>query len=79
MGSSDVFISAVVLDISRKATAVKERADFIGTLHYSTQSPRLSSCKLFYCKDTLAVLDMPCDCDFGASHNNVLEDNRVSP
>ena len=32
MGSSN-FISAAVLDISRKATAVKEGADFIGRLH----------------------------------------------
>ena len=48
MASSN-FISADVLDISRKATPVKERADFIGRLHCSTQNPRLSSCKL-YCK-----------------------------
>ena len=34
MGSSN-FISAAVLDISWKATAVKERADFIGRLRTS--------------------------------------------
>ena len=32
--ASSNFVSAAVLDISRKATAVKERADFIGTLHF---------------------------------------------
>ena len=48
-------ISAAVLDISRKATAVEERADFIGTLYSCTQNSRLSNCKL-YCKCMLAVL-----------------------
>ena len=48
MGSSN-FMSAVVLDISRKATAVKERAGFIGTLHSRTQNSRLSSYNL-YCE-----------------------------
>ena len=33
MDSSNFIISAAVLDISREATAVKERADFIGRLH----------------------------------------------
>ena len=61
------WISAAVLDISRKATAVKERADFIGRLHSCTQNPRLSSCK-FYCKCMLAVLYMPCDCGAALVH-----------
>ena len=74
MGSSN-FISAAVLDISRKATAVKERADFIGTLHSCTQNPRLSSCKL-YCKCMLAVLSMSCDCGSGASHDNNNNNNN---
>ena len=46
--SCTVDISAAVLDISRKATAVKERADFIGKQHSCTQNPRLSSCKLYF-------------------------------
>ena len=50
MGSSN-FISAAVLDISRKATAVKERADFIGILYSCTQNLLLSSCK-FYCTNS---------------------------
>ena len=72
------FISAAVLDISRKATVVKEKADsIIDRLHY------FSSGKL-YCKCMLAVLLlllMPCDCGSGVSHDNILliEDNRVSP
>ena len=40
MGSSN-FISAAVLDISPKATAVKERAAMIGTLHSCTQNTSL--------------------------------------
>ena len=67
MGSSSNFISAAVLDISRKATAVNQRADFIGRLHSCTQNPRLSSCK-FYCKCMLAVLYMPCDCGAARVH-----------
>ena len=66
MGSSN-FISAAVLDISRKATAVKERADFIGILYSCTHNPLLSSCK-FYCKCMLAVLYMPCDCGAALVH-----------
>ena len=47
MASSN-FISAAVLDISRKATAVKERVDcIIDRLHPCTQKPRLSSCSLY--------------------------------
>ena len=83
MGSSCFISAAAVLDISRKATAVKEMADFIDRLHSSClQNSRLSSSKL-YCNGMLAVLWMPCDCgcSSGTSHNNVLliEDNNVSP
>ena len=53
MASSN-FLRAV-LDISQKATAVKERADYIDSLYYCTQNPRLSSYKL-YCRCVLAVL-----------------------
>ena len=42
VSSSNFIISAAVLNISRKATAVKERADFIGTLYFCTQNPRQS-------------------------------------
>ena len=38
----------VVLDISRKATAVKERADCNDRLHCCTQKPRLYSYKLYF-------------------------------
>ena len=55
MASSGNFISAAVLDISRKATAVKERVDcIIGRLHSCTQNLRISSCNL-YCRCVLAV------------------------
>ena len=69
--SSNFIISVAVLDVSRKTTTVKERADFIGRLHSCTQNPRFSSCKL-YCKCMLAVLQMTCDCGSGTSHDNVL-------
>ena len=53
------FISAAVLDISRKTTAVKERADCISRLYSCTQNlRRLSSWKL-YCKCMLAA-GRPC-------------------
>ena len=49
------FLKADVLDISRKATAVKERADCNDRLHCCTQNPRrLYSYKL-YCRCVLAV------------------------
>ena len=52
MASSN-FLRAV-LDISQKATAVKERADGIDSLHCCTQNPRLSINKLC-CRYVLAV------------------------
>ena len=47
MASSSNFISAAVLDISPKATALKEMVDCIfDRLHSCTQNPRLSRYKL---------------------------------
>ena len=51
--ASNYFLGAV-LDISRKVTAVKERADYNDRLHCYTQNPPLYSYKI-YCRRVLAA------------------------
>ena len=52
-GFPNVTTSGQQYNIAEKSSvilySVEKRADFIGRLHFCTQNPRLSSCKL-YCK-----------------------------